>query len=154
MSDLTKRLCRPGYDLQKEQAIQEAIIEIRELRAKIEAIPYGAIAKTLTEVMDIAAANGADSRSMPDEYVEVAAWLCGIPGAQPAPSVPDFSNTKDAARYRWLRENGLANEKRESRAVLPRGGKKASMAFRYWTAPEELDMTIDAMIAAAPEAKP
>lgn len=35
MSDLTKRLCRPGYDLQKEQAIQEAIIEIRELRAKI-----------------------------------------------------------------------------------------------------------------------
>ena len=38
MSDLTKRLCRPGYDLQKEQAIQEAIIEIRELRARIEAM--------------------------------------------------------------------------------------------------------------------
>ena len=36
MSDLTKRLCRPGYDLQKEQAIQEALIEIRELRARIE----------------------------------------------------------------------------------------------------------------------
>ena len=36
MNDLIKRLCRPGYDLQKEQAIQEAIIEIRELRAKIE----------------------------------------------------------------------------------------------------------------------
>lgn len=73
---------------------------------------------------------------------------------QTAPSVPDFANTKDAARYRWLRENGLANEKRESRAVLPRGGKKASMAFRYWTTPEELDMTIDTMLAAAPEAKP
>ena len=38
MSDLTKRLCRPGYDLQKEQAIQEAIIEIRELRAKVESM--------------------------------------------------------------------------------------------------------------------
>ena len=38
MSDLIKRLCRPGYDLQKEQAIQEAIIEIRELRARIEAM--------------------------------------------------------------------------------------------------------------------
>ena len=38
MRGLTKRLCRPGYDLQKEQAIQEAIIEIRELRAKIEAM--------------------------------------------------------------------------------------------------------------------
>ena len=35
MSELVKRLRRPGYDLQKEQAIQEAIIEIRELRAKI-----------------------------------------------------------------------------------------------------------------------
>ena len=35
MSDLIKRLCRPGYDLQKEQAIQEAIVEIRELRAEI-----------------------------------------------------------------------------------------------------------------------
>ena len=34
MSDLIKRLCRPGYDLQKEQAIQEAVIEIRELRAE------------------------------------------------------------------------------------------------------------------------
>ena len=72
-----------------EQRIADLMAELNrvgqeneELRAKIEAIPYGAIAKTLTEVMDIAAANGADSRSMPDEYVEVAAWLCGIPGAK------------------------------------------------------------------------
>ena len=36
MSDITKRSCRPGYDLQKEQAIQEAIIEIRELRAALQ----------------------------------------------------------------------------------------------------------------------
>ena len=36
MSDLTKRLCRPGYDLQKEQATQEAVIEIRELRAEVQ----------------------------------------------------------------------------------------------------------------------
>ncbi len=41
-------------------------------------IPRNAIEKILTEVMDAAVANGADSRSMPDEYVEVAAWLCGI----------------------------------------------------------------------------
>ena len=75
-----------------------------------------------------------------------------LPGAQPAPSVPACADIMDAARYRWLRENGRAHEKRESRAVLPRGGKKASMAFRYWTTPEELDMTIDAMLA-APEAK-
>jgi len=51
-------------------------------------VPKEAIAKILTEVMNIAVANGADSRSMPDEYVEVAAWLCGIP-AQNATSIPE-----------------------------------------------------------------
>ena len=45
-------------------------------------VPRDAIEKVLTEVMDIAVKNGADSRSMPDEYVEVAAWLCGAPGAK------------------------------------------------------------------------
>ena len=48
MSDLIKRLCRPGYDLQKEQAIQEAIIEIRELRARIEAMERQEPARLVT----------------------------------------------------------------------------------------------------------
>lgn len=55
-------------------------------------VPREAISEMLTQLMDIAASNGANSVSMPDEYVEVAAWLCGIP-AQPAPEawlpVPD-----------------------------------------------------------------
>ena len=90
-----------------EQAARAAYAECVRLRARLEAAekerddllakievmkgypPYVAIGKILTEVMDIAAANGADSRSMPDEYVEVAAWLCGVAGAQPAPSVPE-----------------------------------------------------------------
>ena len=75
------------------QAARAAYAECVRLQAKVEEmdgrLPYGAIAKILTEVMDIATANGADSRSMPDEYVEVAAWLCGVPGAQPAPSIPE-----------------------------------------------------------------
>ena len=62
------------------------------LRAKIEQMgkqtPRETIERMLTQLMDIAVSNGANSVSMPDEYVEVAAWLCGIP-AQPAPSVPD-----------------------------------------------------------------
>lgn len=52
-------------------------------------VPREAIDKMLTQLMDIAVSNGANSISMPDEYVEVAAWLCGIP-AQPAPSIPEF----------------------------------------------------------------
>lgn len=73
--------------------LEAAEKERDDLQAKVEEmdgrLPYGAIAKILTEVVDIATANGADSRSMPDEYVEVAAWLCGVPGAQPTPSIPE-----------------------------------------------------------------
>lgn len=38
-------------------------------------IPFEEIGNILTEVMDIAVKNGADSRSMPDEYVAVAHFL-------------------------------------------------------------------------------
>lgn len=40
--------------------------------------PRDAISRVLTEVMDAAVQNGADSRSMPDDYVAIAAWLCGV----------------------------------------------------------------------------
>ena len=49
-------------------------------------VPIDSIGKLLTQAMDVAVANGANSASMPDELVEVAAWLSGV---QPAPSVPD-----------------------------------------------------------------
>jgi len=45
--------------------------------------PLAAINSILTEVMDIAVANGANSVSMPDEYVAVAAWLCGVKSKPP-----------------------------------------------------------------------
>lgn len=51
-------------------------------------VPKEAIAKILTEAMNIAVANGANSISMPDEYVEVAAWLCGMP-TQNVPNVSE-----------------------------------------------------------------
>lgn len=38
-----------------------------------------ALHNILVEVMDNAVRNGANSISMPDEYVEVAAWLSGLP---------------------------------------------------------------------------
>ena len=82
-----------------EQGKRKISEECDRLGVKIEVMkghpPYVSIDKILTEVMDIAAANGADSRSMPDEYVEVAAWLCGIPGAQHAPSVPEGWPTEE-----------------------------------------------------------
>ena len=59
-----------------EQGKRKISEECDRLGVKIEVMkghpPYASIDKILTEVMDIAAANGADSRSMPDEYVEVA----------------------------------------------------------------------------------
>lgn len=96
MMDINKlrRLALDG-DLAAMQAIvihlervEKERDELRAAMLHMERPPYGAIGKILTEVMDIAVSNGADSRSMPDEYVEVAAWLCGIP-AQNAPSAPE-----------------------------------------------------------------
>lgn len=43
--------------------------------------PVVAISNLLTQAMDQAVANGANSISMPDEYVEIAAWLSGIAAA-------------------------------------------------------------------------
>jgi len=49
---------------------------------------------------------------------------------------------QDAARYRWLRDNGFVNEKNPSRAII--GDKaKAKVAFRYWCEPDVLDKLID-----------
>ena len=52
-----------------------------ELESLRQDAPLAAIDKILIEVMDIAVTNGANSLSMPDEYVEVAAWLCKINAA-------------------------------------------------------------------------
>lgn len=46
-------------------------------------VPVKAIATVLEEVMALAVANGANSVSMPDHYVEIAAWLSNVP---PSPS--------------------------------------------------------------------
>ena len=79
MSDLIKRLCRPGYDLQKEQAIQEAIIEIRQLRAMIEAMEKQEAAGTLHD-------DGYFVWSVPRPYESnYAGWktkLYALPGAK------------------------------------------------------------------------
>lgn len=42
-------------------------------------VPIDSIGKLLTQAMDVAVANGANSVSMPDELVEVAAWLAAVP---------------------------------------------------------------------------
>ena len=47
------------------------------IRAPTEEVKE-AIERVLTELMDIAVTNGANSISMPDDYVLIAAWLCGI----------------------------------------------------------------------------
>ena len=42
-------------------------------------VPIDSIWKLLTQAMDVAVANSANSASMPDELVEVAAWLAAAP---------------------------------------------------------------------------
>lgn len=79
----TERLEAQNAELQEQLDLQtpkEALKQLQQenaaLLVAIEAIPKDAIGKILTEVMNNAVSNGANSISMPDEYVEVAAWLC------------------------------------------------------------------------------
>lgn len=102
---------------------------------RMERTPYEAIGKILTEVMDIAAANGADSRSMPDEYVEVAAWLCGIPSTLPTSNIPEGWKLVPTKPTQEMLEAGQTE-------WLDSGG--ADPSFDVYRA----------MLAAAPEVKP
>ena len=96
-------------------------------------VPREAIEKMLTQLMDIAVSNGANSISMPDEYVEVAAWLCGIP-AQPAPSVPEGWIQRGMAELEAIRSRKDDDPLLDDRTLIERIGK--------------------AMLEAAPEVKP
>ena len=104
-------------------------------------VPREAIERMLTQLMDIAVSNGANSVSMPDEYVEVTAWLCGIP-AQPAPSVPD--GWKEAA-IAW---EVCASIHREYGR-----GRDPFFSIRQGDFVKHAN-DARAMLAAAPEAKP
>ena len=157
MSDLTKRLCRPGYDLQKEQAIQEALIEIRELRARIEEMerqePFDADSDVFRSAFEAAlkAGNWPATRQG-DGYRSPStqnAWRIAFstvnrlklylaPGAQPAPSIPEgWKLVPIEPTYEML-------EAGEDTLIPTYTDTPVSVPFDVYRA----------MLAAAPEAKP
>ena len=97
-------------------------------------IPVEAIGKMLADVMAVAVSNGANSVSMPDEYVEVAVWLQGECPTQPAPSVPE----------------GWKLVPIEPTPTMVKAGLESSHALNV----HRVLVCYDAMIDAAPEAKP
>ena len=158
MSDLTKRLCRPGYDLQKEQAIQEAIIEIRELRAKIEAMerqePFDAEGDVFRSAFEAALKAGnwpatrqGDGYRSPSTQI---AWRIAFstvnrlklylaPGAQPEPIIPEGWKPVPIEVI-YLYSIMCA-------AFVPMTPQHEEIAI-------QLDLAKRAMLAAAPEFKP
>lgn len=72
-------------------------------------VPTESIGKMLAQVMEAAVANGANSVSMPDELVEVAAWLSGV---QPNPANGQTRAVRDviAERRRQIEVEGRAPE--------------------------------------------
>ena len=93
---LLDMLCPPGSrDIAKGAdevtLICDAIYNDEAVRAAIEAdrarsqpapsvaVPYSAIGKLLVQAIEQAVRNGANSVSMPDEYVAIAAWLAASP---------------------------------------------------------------------------
>lgn len=98
--------CTCSKERYEELSARPRLFEVKKLYTlpgaqaqPVPSVPREAIEKMLTQLMDIAVSNGANSVSMPDEYVEVAAWLCGIP-AQPAPSINE-SVRKVTLDFRW-----------------------------------------------------
>ena len=72
-------------------------------------VPIESIGKLLAQAMEVAVANGANSVSMPDELVEVAAWLSG---ARPNPANGQTRAVRDviAERRRQIEVEGWAPE--------------------------------------------
>ena len=70
-------------------------------------VPTESIGKMLAQAMEAAVANGANSVSMPDELVEVAAWLSGV---QPNPANGQTRAVRDviAERRRQIEVEGWA----------------------------------------------
>ena len=58
--------------------ITEALRMGAEALRALADIPYEAISATVNDAMSSAVEHGANSVSMPDDYVAVVAWLCGI----------------------------------------------------------------------------
>ena len=85
MSDAVGILCAENRRLREE---------IERLRA--DRAPLEAIGRVLDEVMSAAVRNGANSVSMPDHYVEIAAWLATHP---PAPVVRELTGIE--AEQAW-----------------------------------------------------
>lgn len=86
MSNLVKRLLLPGYDLQKEQAIQEAVAELwrlnaecASLRVKVEAMERQEPAGTLYDDGCFVWRNGRPHES---NYAEWKMPLYALPGAK------------------------------------------------------------------------
>ena len=104
-------------------------------------IPVEAIGKMLADVMAVAVSNGANSVSMPDEYVEVAVWLQGECPTQPALSVPDGLTPLESIQY-WA--DAYANPKGDAHFI---GHGVVARLLREYA-------DLRAMLAAAPEAKP
>ena len=72
-------------------------------------VPTESIGKMLAQAMDAAVANGANSVSMPDELVEVAAWLSGV---QPNPANGQNRAVRDviAERRRQVETEGRTTQ--------------------------------------------
>lgn len=63
-------------------------------------------------------------------------------GERPAAAIDASADAFDAARYRWLRDNGRCDGKRSGVVIgVP---LSATLSFRYWVAPPSLDVLIDA----------
>lgn len=86
---------------EKPEVPQGSIRNLVELRsASLDPAPKDSIGQLLDHCMAEAVRNGANSISMPDEYVEIAAWLCALPDEK-----SDYAKRLAGALERLLETN-------------------------------------------------
>jgi hypothetical protein len=84
---------------EKPEVPQGSIRNLIELRS-VSPAPKDSIGQLLDHCMAEAVRNGANSISMPDEYVEIAAWLCALPDEK-----SDYAKRLAGALERLLETN-------------------------------------------------
>lgn len=135
-------------DKQPEALRLAALLEKTAAPKVHQNIPLEAISRLVDETMAAAVANGANSVSMSDHIVEVAAWLCNVPTPTAQSSPTAQGDALDAMRYRWLRENWstMGSTYHDDKMQLYVGRPKYTNIT-----PVDIDVAIDAARAAQGE---
>lgn len=124
LNDIRTASRRAAAALKRFEPVANALLAASPVEQPAAA-PIDAISKLLSEAMDRAVSNGADSRSMPDEYVAIAHFTCYPEQYGYAKPAPSPENDLDAMTDAFERSEFYFRGETPAARVI---------AWRIWTA--------------------